>query len=36
MNSALVLTMFWARSDDEPLLTEIADTIASTLRVAGT
>jgi hypothetical protein len=35
IKSALVLTMFWSRSDDEPLFTEIADTLANTLRVAG-
>lgn len=33
LNSALVFTMFWTLSDDQPALTEIADSTARTLRV---
>lgn len=33
LNSALVFTMFWTLSDDEPLFNEIADSTAKTLRV---
>lgn len=33
--SALVFTMYWARPDDDPVLTEIADSTAMSLRVGG-
>ncbi len=33
LNSALVFTMFWTLSDDEPTFSEIADSTAKTLRV---
>lgn len=34
LDSALVFRMFWTLDDDEPVLTEIADSTAKTLRVA--
>lgn len=34
MNDALIFTMYWSLPDDEPLLTEIADSTAGSLRFA--
>jgi hypothetical protein len=34
IKNAIVYTMYWSLADDDPQLTEIADSLATTLRIA--
>ena len=34
IKDAVVYTMYWVLVDDDPLFTEIADSLAATLRIA--